>query len=77
MMCLLSLSVTLEAGDDDGGDRADGGVTNGSVDGAHRCVGGGLPEATELMGVSDVTMVETMWPLPLLLSMLVEVGWRR
>ena len=33
-------------------------------------------EATELMEGSKVTEVEMLWPLPLLLSVLVEAGWR-
>ena len=38
---------------------------------------GGLPKAIELTDVKKVTVVETLWPLPLLLSVSVEAGWRR
>ena len=58
--------------------RADGG--DGTVEGAHGCVGGGLPEwtaVTVLKKVTEVTVVETLWPLPLLLSVSVEAGWWR
>ena len=58
--------------------RADGG--DGTVEGAHGCVGGGLPEwtaVTVLKKVTEVTVVETLWPLPLLLSVSVEADWWR
>ena len=56
---------------------ADGEGGGGSVDRADGCVGGGLPDATELMGAKKVTEVETLWPLSLLLSVSMEAGWRR
>ena len=55
--------------------RADGG--DGTVEGAHGCVGGGLPEwtaVTVLKKVREVTVVEMLRPLPLLRS---QLGWRR
>ena len=33
-------------------------------------------EATELMELTELTVVETLWPLPLLRSVSVEAGWR-
>ena len=33
-------------------------------------------EASELMELMELTEVETLWPLPLLLSVLVEAGWQ-
>ena len=36
-----------------------------------------MAEATELMDVTEVTAVEMLWPLPLLLSVSMEAGWRR
>ena len=52
-----------------GGDRGDG--CDGSVEGADKCVGGGLPEVIALTVVTELTEVkvmETLRPLPLLLS---------
>ena len=59
---------------------ADGVGGGGSVDRADGCVGGGLPEATELTEVkkvTEVTVMETLRPLPLLLSVSVKAGRRR
>ena len=66
---------------------ADGDGGDGSVDGADAlaaafavvCVGGGrLAEvmAMEVTEPTGVTVVEMLWPLPLLLSVSVEAGWR-
>ena len=63
----------------DRGGSGDGGrdtLGDRSVDRADGCIGGGLPEATELMGAKKVTVVETLQPLPLLLSVSAEAGWR-
>ena len=33
-------------------------------------------EASELMELTELTEVEMLWPLPLLLSVSVDAGWR-
>ena len=59
-----------EVADGDGGERRVEEESDGRF-------GGGLPELTELAEVTEVALVEMLWPLPLLLSVSGEAGLRR